>query len=166
MSKFNARLLQQVKPWLQVFFEGKLTVTSAQHRMATTVQASMSNAMIIEEGGSYEEAMIANPAMLKLGLSLVQLSLNKLAELQVVRTRVREDTPGVIQYHAGDMVSFIKNHIKIQNNQMILIFTDGDLFPRDGWSFGIENRIFNLASYSIRDDRGKIKSLFDKYCET
>jgi predicted Zn-dependent protease len=33
------------------------------------------------------------------------------------------------------MVSFIKNHIKIQNNEMILIFTDGDLFPRDGWSF-------------------------------
>jgi len=32
-------------------------------------------------------------------------------------------------------VSFIKNHIKIQNNEMILIFTDGDLFPRDGWSF-------------------------------
>lgn len=32
-------------------------------------------------------------------------------------------------------MSFIKNHIKIQNNEMILIFTDGDLFPRDGWSF-------------------------------
>ncbi len=56
--------------------------------------------------------------------------------MQIVRTRIRDDTPGVVQYHAGDMVSFIKKHIKINTNQMILIFTDGDLFPRDGWSFG------------------------------
>ena len=99
------------------------------------MQTYNSNSMIIEEGGSYEEG-ISDPALSRFGLSQVQLSLNRLAEMQIVRTRVRDDTPGVIQYHAGDMVSFIKNHIKIQTNQMILIFTDGDLFPRDGWSFG------------------------------
>lgn len=99
------------------------------------MQTYNSNAMIIEEGGSYEEGT-SNHSHQKFGVSQIQLTLNRLAEMQIVRTRVREDTPGVTQYHAGDMVSFIKNHIKIQNNQMILIFTDGDLFPRDGWSFG------------------------------
>lgn len=33
------------------------------------------------------------------------------------------------------MVAFAKKKIKISPNQMILIFTDGDLYPRDGWSF-------------------------------
>jgi len=42
-----------VEPWLQVFFEGKLRVTSAHSRMK--MQTYNSNAMIIEEGGSYEE---------------------------------------------------------------------------------------------------------------
>jgi len=42
----------------------------------------------------------------------------------------------VTQFHAGDIVKYIKKSIKIDQNQMLLIFTDGDLFPRDGWSFG------------------------------
>jgi len=53
MNRFNSKLLQQVEPWLQVFFEGKLRVTSAHSRMK--MQTYNSNAMIIEEGGSYEE---------------------------------------------------------------------------------------------------------------
>jgi len=32
-------------------------------------------------------------------------------------------------------VAFVKKKVKIASNQMILIFTDGDLYPRDGWSF-------------------------------
>lgn len=66
MNKFNTKLLQQVEPWLQVFFEGKLRVSSAQDRM--TMQAYISNTMIIEEGGSYEEAM-SNPALQRLGIN-------------------------------------------------------------------------------------------------
>ena len=76
--------------------------------------------------------------------------------MQIVRTRIRDDTPGVVQYHAGDMVTFIKKHIKINTNQMILIFTDGDLFPRDGWSFGREfidnnlNIVFGMTEVKSR----------------
>jgi hypothetical protein len=49
-----------VEPWLQVFFEGKLRVTSAHSKM--TMQTYNSNAMIIEEGGSYEDGP-NNPAL-------------------------------------------------------------------------------------------------------
>jgi hypothetical protein len=59
------------------------------------MQTYNSNSMIIEEGGSYEEG-ISDPALSRFGLSQVQLSLNRLAEMQIVRTRVRDDTPGVI----------------------------------------------------------------------
>ena len=60
-----------------------------------TMQTFNSNDMIIEEGGSYEEG-ISNSPLSRFGVSQVQLSLNKLAEMQIVRTRVRDDTPGVI----------------------------------------------------------------------
>jgi hypothetical protein len=49
---------------------------------------------------------------------------------------MRHDTPGITQYHAGDVVGFFKKKLKLKPRQMVLIFTDGDLYPRDGWSFG------------------------------
>jgi hypothetical protein len=45
--------------------------------------------MIIEEGGCFEDINHASSLQ-------TQLSLDKLAEMQIVRTRVRDDTPGVV----------------------------------------------------------------------
>jgi hypothetical protein len=58
-------------------------------------------------------------------------------------------------------VSFIKKKIKIAQNQMILIFTDGDLYPRDGWSFGKQKCM--TIFYSFWDDGGEAKGMPDKH---
>lgn len=54
---------------------------------------------------------------------------------------MRPDTPGVLQHNAGDIVKFLNRTLKIGRDQMLLVFTDGDLYPRDGWSYGKSENI-------------------------
>jgi len=113
-----------MEAWLKVFFEDRFKVIPSQDR----VEYEHS---VIEEGGQFE-----GPNLILREISQSKNTLNKLTDAGIVRTRVRLDTPGVLQYHAGDIVKYLKKQIKLDHNQMLLIFTDADLFPRDGWSFG------------------------------
>lgn len=54
------------------------------------------------------------------------------------------------------MVSFIKKRLKITNNQMILIFTDADLFPRDGWSFGKNLKFLILIVFGMTEVKSRV----------
>ena len=55
-KKFNIKLLSQVEPWLKVFFEGNLKVTSVQDQL----WHRQDNNTIMEEGGSFEGSGIIN----------------------------------------------------------------------------------------------------------
>lgn len=61
-------------------------------------------------------------------------SLKTLAANKTVATRIRADT-GVKQYHAGQIFDYLKKNIKLSNNQCLLVLTNADLYPKDGWTF-------------------------------
>lgn len=61
-------------------------------------------------------------------------SLKTLADKKTVATRIRSDT-GVKQYHAGHIFDYLKKNIKLGNNQCLLVLTNADLYPKDGWTF-------------------------------
>lgn len=71
-------------------------------------------------------------------------SLKTLAAKKTVATRVRSDT-GVKQYHAGHIFDYLKKNIKLANNQCLLVLTNADLYPKDGWTF-----VFGMTKQSWR----------------
>ena len=72
------------------------------------------------------------------------MSLKELEERKIVQTRVREDT-GVKQYHAGQIFEYLRNNIKLANDQCLLVLTNADLYPKDGWTF-----VFGMTKQSWR----------------
>lgn len=52
----------------------------------------------------------------------------------LIKTRVRTDTK-VKQFHAGQIFDYLKNNIKLSQNQCLLVLTNVDLYPKDGWTF-------------------------------
>ncbi len=57
---------------------------------------------IIEEGGQFEGPKVIRQ------ITRSTNTLHKLQEAGIVRTRVRSDTPEIVQYHAGDIVKYLK----------------------------------------------------------
>ena len=60
-----------------------------------------------------------------------------------MQTRVRKDT-GLIQYNSTQLFSFIEKMVKIEANQSLIILTDSDLYPKEGWSFGKQVSFMNV----------------------
>ena len=45
----------------------------------------------------------------------IEANLQKLEDMEIVKTRVRNDT-GVKQYHAGQIFDYLKNNIELEQN--------------------------------------------------
>ena len=45
----------------------------------------------------------------------IEANLQKLEDMEIVKTRVRSDT-GVKQYHAGQIFDYLKNNIELEQN--------------------------------------------------
>ena len=60
--------------------------------------------------------------------------LSDLERLGIAATRVRGDTK-VKQFHAGQIFEYLKSNIKLNQNQCLLVVTNADLYPKDGWTF-------------------------------
>ena len=67
-----------------------------------------------------------------------------LEQKKVVATRVRPDTQ-VKQFHAGHIFDYLKKNIKLKQNQCLLVLTNADLYPKDGWTF-----VFGMTKQSWR----------------
>lgn len=61
-----------------------------------------------------------------------------------VATRVRGDTK-VKQFHAGQIFEYLKKNIKLNQNQCLLVLTNADLYPKEGWTF-----VFGMTKQSWR----------------
>lgn len=71
-------------------------------------------------------------------------SLSDLERKGIVQTRIRQDTK-VKQFHAGQIFEYLKANIKLQQNQCLLVLTNADLYPKDGWTF-----VFGMTKQSWR----------------
>jgi len=80
----------------------------------------------------------------KSGGTHVEQSLNVLESQGVVATRVRGDTK-VKQYHAGQIFDYLKKNVKLNTNQCLLVLTNADLYPKEGWTF-----VFGMTKQSWR----------------
>ena len=74
----------------------------------------------------------------------VEPSLTVLEQKKIVQTRVRPDTR-VKQFHAGQIFDYLKKNIKLGHNQCLLVLTNADLYPKDGWTF-----VFGMTKQSWR----------------
>jgi predicted Zn-dependent protease len=61
-------------------------------------------------------------------------SLKELEDEGIVHTRIRADTQ-VKQFHAGQVFEYLKNNLKLKTNQCLLVLTNADLYPKEGWTF-------------------------------
>jgi len=64
----------------------------------------------------------------------IESNLQILEQSKVVSTRIRPDT-GVKQYHAGHIFDYLRNNIPLAKNQCLLVLTNADLYPKEGWTF-------------------------------
>jgi len=60
------------------------------------------------------------------------LSLKKLEKQKLVNTRECE---GIKQFHVADIFNYLNQTIDLKKHQCLLVLTNADLFPRDGWNF-------------------------------
>lgn len=74
----------------------------------------------------------------------LDLDLESLEERGTVATRVRADTK-VKQYHAGQIFDYLQRNIVLNSNQCLLVLTNADLYPKDGWTF-----VFGMTKQSWR----------------
>ena len=74
----------------------------------------------------------------------IEQSLTVLEKRKIVQTRVRPDTR-VKQFHAGQIFDYLKKNIKLAPNQCLLVLTNADLYPKDGWTF-----VFGMTKQSWR----------------
>lgn len=64
----------------------------------------------------------------------VESNLRKLDEQKIIQSRVRPDTR-VRQFHAGQLFDYLKKNIRLEQNQCLLVLTNADLYPKEGWTF-------------------------------
>lgn len=74
----------------------------------------------------------------------IEQNLSELERRGVVQTRVRGDT-GVKQFHAGQIFEYLKDNMLLKQNQCLLVLTNADLYPKDGWTF-----VFGMTKQSWR----------------
>ena len=74
----------------------------------------------------------------------LDLDLESLEKRGTVATRVRNDTK-VKQYHAGQIFDYLIRNIVLNTNQCLLVLTNADLYPKDGWTF-----VFGMTKQSWR----------------
>lgn len=78
------------------------------------------------------------------GMPQVEQSLQKLEKKGIINSRVRPDTK-VKQYHALSLFEYLKKTIVLKENQMLLVLTNADLYPKEGWTF-----VFGMTKTSFR----------------
>ena len=86
----------------------------------------------------------ASDQLKKTGGNSVEQSLNVLEKKGIVATRVRGDTK-VKQFHAGQIFDYLKKNVKLNTNQCLLVLTNADLYPKEGWTF-----VFGMTKQSWR----------------
>lgn len=74
----------------------------------------------------------------------IEQNLSELERRGIVHTRVRNDT-GVKQFHAGMIFEYLKQNLILEQNQCLLILTNADLYPKEGWTF-----VFGMTKQSQR----------------
>ena len=64
----------------------------------------------------------------------IEQNLSELERRKIVATRVRSDTK-VKQFHAGQIFEYLKDNLRLKNDQCLLVLTNADLYPKDGWTY-------------------------------
>lgn len=64
----------------------------------------------------------------------MESNLSVLEKKKIIQTRIRADT-SVKQFHAGQIFDYLKRNIKLKQNQCLLVLTNADLYPKEGWTF-------------------------------
>ena len=76
--------------------------------------------------------------------SNLKLNLNDLERAGIVETRVRKETK-VKQFCAGHLFEYLKDNIRLKSHQCLLVLTNADLYPKEGWTF-----VFGMTKPSWR----------------